>query len=248
MNYDEASEALTDEWNSKHIQVVGQLGETLEDFTDFGCSYDLRDSLSSVRHDNFVPSALNHYFHIPFDASIVMKVANRGSDFESRVRASDFLNREGVTETRDAYVDLNRPDFPIIQEVYGTKADPDAFMDDLIHAIAAGQFRFVYDENAYRSAPKVKQDDPGLIRYRKFCLEYLNQKITYKLGSESFTITAEELSGLMKDDLSGKADEDAVSKFVTELKKKYDISGGEVHFHSLTGRTFKVNRGDYIWV
>lgn len=52
----------------------------------------------------------------------------------------------------------------------------------------------------------------------------------------------------MKDDLSGNADPAAIKKYVSDLKKKYDIEGGEVEFHSLTGKTFKVSRGNYCWV
>ncbi|MDO4176878.1 MAG: L,D-transpeptidase family protein [Bacillota bacterium] len=248
MDYDEAAKALTDEWNSKHLQVVGKLGETLEDFTDFGCKYDLSGPLSTVKSDNLIPAALNHYFHIPFDATIAMKVKSCSADFKVKVKNSEFLHREGVTETKDAYVDLSNPDFPIVPEVYGTKADPDAFMKDVLHAIAMGQFRFEYDESAYLSVPKVKQDDPELIDYQKFCKEYLNQKITYEFGDETFTLTAEELDGLMSRDYSGNADEEAVNDFVAKLKDKYDIAGGEVKFHSLTGKTFKVSRGDMIWV
>lgn len=248
MDYDEAAKALTDEWNGKHLQVVGKLGETLEDFTDFGCKYDLNDHLSTVKKDYLIPAALNHYFHIPFDAAIAMKIKSCSADFKVAVKNSDFLNREGVTETKDAYVDLSQPDFPIVPEVYGTKADPDAFMDDVLQAIATGQFRFEYDENAYLATPKVKQDDPKLISYQKFCSKYLGQRITYELGDETFTLTAEKLNGLMKDDLSGQADEDAVKAFVDTLKKKYDIEGGEVKFHSLTGKTFKVSRGDLVWI
>lgn len=248
MSYEEASKALTDEWNSRHLQIVGKLGETMADYTDFGCRYDLQDQLSNLKKNHLMAAALNHYFHVPFDVTIAMKVKDFSADFKDRVRKSDFLNREGVTETQDAYVDLDDPNFPIIPEVYGTKADPEAFLEDILHSIGAGQFRFEYDETAYLSTPKIKSDDPQLKDYQKFCRKYLNQKITYKFGSKTFTLSAKKLRSLMRDDLTGKADETAVAKFVQSLKKEYDIAGGELTFHSLTGKTFKVSRGDFIWV
>ena len=45
LSYEEAEAALTDAQNSKHLQVVGKLGETLADYTDFSCTYDIEKQL-----------------------------------------------------------------------------------------------------------------------------------------------------------------------------------------------------------
>lgn len=248
LTYRQASAELSDYWNSRHLQVVGSLDETLADFTDFGCTYDIDEYLKSIKKDHLVASAVNYYLHVPFNASITMKVRSCGTDFLQDVKSSYFLRRDGTTETSDAYVDLEDPEFPIVPEVYGTKADPDAFTEDLIHALEMGITRFEYDEKSYVSCPDVKADDPELIEYQKFCRKYLNQKITYKFGDDTYTIPASKLAAMMGDNLTGEADAEAVADFVKYLKDEYDIAGGELKFHSLTGRTFNVSRGDCIWV
>ncbi|MGN0702705.1 MAG: L,D-transpeptidase family protein [Lentihominibacter sp.] len=248
LSFSRAADELSDSWNDRHLQVVGSLDETLADFTDFGCTYDIDGYLASFKKDHLVAAAVNHYLHIPFSGSITMKVRSCGTGFLQEVKSSDFLHRDGTTETSDAYVDLDNPDFPIIPEVYGTKADPEAFTEDLIHAIEMGLTRFEYDEKAYVASPKIKADDPDLIRYQKFCKKYLNQQITYEFGDDSYRVSSKELAAMMDDNLSGEADSQAVAEFVDKLKKDYDLADGELKFHSLTGRTFKVSRGDCIWV
>ena len=248
LSYQQATEEIGESWNSKHIQVVGKLGETLADYTDFDCTYDIKDQLATIKQDHLISAALNHYLHVPFSATVAMNVQHCGGDFAKAVKNSEFLNKGNVTETKDAYVDLNDPAFPIIAEVYGNKVSEAAYLDDILHAISMGQFRFEFDENAYMSIPEVKSDDPELIKYQEFCVKYLGQNISYKLGDESFSLTAEELQNLMTDDMSGEADESKVAAFAKSLKKKYDIVGGERKFTSLTGKTFTVNGGDYGWI
>ena len=248
MSYEDAEIFLMESQNSKHLQVVGKLGETLADYTDFDCSYDIQDQLKNIKKDHLLEAAIGHYFHIPLSAQIAMTVDSCGDDFADRVKSSDFLERGTIVETQDAYVDMDDPDFPIIPEVYGNKTDADAYLNDILHAISMSLSRFEFDENAYRSVPKVKSDDPELLKFQRYCREYLNQKITYELGKDTFTLTTKELDNLMKDDHSGEADPDKCAEFAKALKAEYDIVGGERTFTSLTGKTFKVSGGTYGWI
>ena len=248
LSYDDAAKVLTERQNAKHLQVVGKLGETLADYTDFDCTYDIEDQLKNLKKDHTIEMALERYLHIPINVQIAMKVDKCGDDFADRVKNSKFLDHGTIIETQDAYVDMDDPTFPIIPEVYGNKTDGDAYLADILHAISMNMSRFEFDENAYRSMPEVKSDDPQLLKFQKFCRDYLNQKITYELGKDTFTLSVKELYGLMKDDLSGDANKDKVEDFVEDLKKEYDIIGGEHKFTSLTGKTFTVNGGNYGWI
>ena len=248
LTYEEAEAVLTEKQNAGHLQIVGKLGETLADYTDFGCTYDIGDELKTVKKDHILDAALSHYFHLPLSARISMNVDDYSGDFAEKILSAGFLHRDGVTETQDAYVDMDDPAFPIIPEVYGNKSDEDAYLNDILHAIALGETRFIYDENAYLTAPEVKSDDPDLIKFQKYCQTYLGQQITYELGNETFTLSSRELDNLMRDDYSGKADTAKVSDFAKALKAEYDIVGADRQFTSYTGKTFQVNGGDYGWI
>ena len=248
LTYDEAITALSDARNAEHIQVVGKMGETLADYTDFGCTYDIEDQLKTIKKDHLIEAALGHYFHVPLSANIAMKVSECSDEFADQVKNSEFLSRGNVVETQDAYIDMSDPSFPIIPEVYGNETDADAYLDDILHVVALGITRFDFDENAYLKAPEVKSDDPELLQEQAFCQKYLKQKITYELGKDTFTLSAQELENLMKDDQSGEADPDKVANFAKGLKAEYDIVGSEREFTSFTGKTFKVSGGDYGWI
>ena len=246
LDYDQAADEIGQAWNKKTIVVQGKLGEKLDSYTNFDCTYDIKKQLENVKSDHLISAAINHYIHLPFDATIAMKVKTCGNDFADKVKASGFLTHGSIVETQDAYVDLDDPAFPIIPEVYGNKVDEKAYLDDVLMAISTGNFLFQFDEDAYRSIPDVKADDKDLLDFQKFCQKYLGQKISYKLGDESFTISPEQLKDLMKDDLSGDPDQNAVYKFAEKLKKDYDVE--EKEFTSLTGKTFKVSGGGAQWL
>ena len=247
MTYDEAAGQLTKKWNSRHIIVTGSLNEKLADFTRFGCSYDITDRIETLKHDNLVKAALNHYFHIPMSVDIPMKIEDSSSRFRKEVAKSDFLNPPDVTKSENAYVDLSDPEFPIVKEVYGSKPDENKFFKDLLHHIETGNMKLEYDARNYYSAPKITSESESLLEHQEFCKKYLSQKITYKLGKETFTISAKQLSELMKDDLSGDPDEDAVREYVAGLAEKYDNVGIDHDFTSLTGKKIHSTGGTYGW-
>ena len=142
---------------------------------------------------------------------------------------------------------MDDPNFTIVKEVYGSKPDTEKYFRDILTCIELGETVFKYDEANYTAVPEVKSDDPQLLEYQKFCREYLNQKITYDLGEYSMTITRGNLQPLLKNDLSGEADPDAVASFVAGIADKYDNVGQKRKFTSLTGKTFTIDNGTYGW-
>ena len=247
MDYDDALKTITEAWNAGDILVIGTMDEPLATIRNIKCTYDISDQISDVKKNHKVLSAMNHYLNVPVSVRIPMKVDRVGKKFKKRVINADYLERGTVTETTDAYVDMDSPNFDIVKEVYGSKPDTEKFFQDILTCIELGENVFKYDEANYTAIPKVKSDDPQLLAYQKFCREYLNQKITYDLGEDSMTITRETLEPLMKDDLSGEADPEAVTKFVADVAEKYDNVGQKRKFTSLTGKTFTIDNGTYGW-
>lgn len=247
LDYEQADTKISREWNKRYIIVTGSLNEKLCEFTDFGCTYDIRGEIQDLKKNHMISAALNHYLNTPFSANIPMIVSDYSPEFKERVLASDFLNNENATETSDAYVDLSSPDFPIVHEKIGTKPDAEKFFKDVINHIQSGELNFMYDSKAYSIAPKVTADDPELLEYREFCKKYLDQKITYLMGEETFTISAQQLSSLMKSDMSGKADRSAVEEYVSSLAEEYDNVGSKRSFTTISGKNITVDGGTYGW-
>lgn len=243
----EAEKKLTESWNRRHIAVIGELNKELADFTDFGCTYDISQTLMDIKSNHPVKAAFNHYFHMPVSIDIYMPVKDYSADFKREVVSSDFLNTPGEIKSKNAYVDLSDPDFNIVKEVYGSKPDENKFFKDLILHIEQGSLTLEYENKNYYSAPEITSDSESLLEYQEFCRKYLSQKITYKLGEDTFTISAQQLSKLMKDDLSGDPDEDAVREYVADLAAKYDNVGIDYDFTSYTGKKIHSSGGTYGW-
>lgn len=247
MTYEEAEKALSEYWNGQKMVVVGNLQETLAEYTDFGCTYDIAKNIANVKRDNLVKSALNHYLHIPYSVQMAMNVEKTSKKFRKEVKHSDFLMHGDPIVTQDAYVDMDDPTYPIIPEVYGNKPDTDAYFDGIVKGIELGELRFQFDEKDYIDVPEVKSDDPQLLNYQRCCKEYLTQKITYELGKESFTVSADDIQEMLKSIESGEADPAAVARYVKKLAADYNTVGSDVKFTSFTGKTFTVNGGTYGW-
>ena len=247
LTYDEAVSKLTEEWNKKHIVVTGQLNDDIASFTDFGCTYDIAKSIRNSKKDSLVFAAANHFISTPLIIQIPMIVSDCSDQFKEQVMSSSFLNSDDDTVSQDAYVDLSKDDFPIVPEVYGTKPDAEKFLDDLLLHIQTDEFRFLFDPNDYYDLPEVTADDDELLKYQKYCRKYLNQKITYSLGEETFTLTPETISSLLMDDRSGKVNEAAVKEYVASLAAEYDNIGKERVFKSLSGKEVHVKGGTYGW-
>lgn len=247
LTYDETADALTDFWNGQKMIVVGNLDEPLEEYTDFGCTYDIEKNIVRVKKDHIIRSALNHYLHIPYSAEIAMNVDKTTKKFRKTVKNSPFLSHGNAVETQDAYVDMSDPEYNIVPEVYGNKPDTEAYLNGIIKGIELGEFRFKFDENDYIDIPEVKSDNPDLLNYQRCCREYLSQKITYKLGDESFTIKSDDLFKMYKSLTDNEIDKKAVSKYVKKMAEKYNTVGDNVKFTSFTGKTFTINGGTYGW-
>ncbi|MBQ9015553.1 MAG: L,D-transpeptidase family protein [Firmicutes bacterium] len=247
MDYDDAIDTITEAWNAGDILVTGTMDEPLGTIRNVKCTYNIGDQVRNVKKNHKVLSAMNHYLNVPVSVRIPMKVDKVGRKFKKSVLESNYLQRGTVTETTDAYVDLNDPDFRIVEEVYGSKPDTEKFFQDILTCIELGETVFQYDESNYTAIPEVKSDDPQLLAYQTFCRTYLNQKIVYDLGEDSMTITRQDLEALMQDNLSGEADPEAVAKFVAGIADKYDNVGRKRSFTSLTGKTFDIDNGTYGW-
>lgn len=245
---EQAEAKLTEYWNNRHIEVTCSLGVRSDSFTDFGYEYDIEDTLKSAASGRHLKAALNHYLGLPFDLDIPMKVSSYDKAFKQKVLDSPVFHIENITESASAYVDLSDPDFPIVNHVFGNEPDMEKVFNDLTDSISNGDITFVFNEKKYSRIPEVMAHDESLKEYQEFCREYLHQEITYELGEETFTISAEDLASMMKDDMSGHADKRAVKKYVAKLAEKYDNINSTREFKSLTGKNVTVPPGTYGWM
>lgn len=247
LTYEAAETKLAREWNQKHLTITGSLNNKLTSFTDFGYEYNLMPHLKTVKKKNIIAAAANYYINAPLNVSMFMAISDYDKDFKQEVVTSSCFTVKNSAPSQDAYVDLTDRDFPIIPEIYGTEPDTEKLFADITHSVELGEMNFVFDEKEYLSSPDITSDDPDLIEYQKYCKKHLSQKITYKLGDETFTISPEQLNSMLLDDMSGNVDTDAVSRYVAALAAEYDNINVTREFTALTGKDVSVPPGTYGW-
>ena len=248
MTFEEAAKALTNKWNHQAFTVKDQNGKKLGTYTSLGCTYNLEGQLDSLKKNNFVMAAINHYLHTKVEVDLKHTVKSCSNSFKKEVMASEFLEQgEDVVPGHDAYVDVSNPEFPIVKEAYGTDVDKSAFFDAVVKKICAGKSSLVYNEEEYYRQPKVLSDDPELAKYQTFCKEHLGQKIEYKMGKSTFTLSPEDLAGFYATDGSGDINGKGIETFVKGMAEKYDNVGIKRTIKTFEGQTVTVKGGTYGW-
>ena len=247
LNYDQAVSKITSEWNARDILVVGAMDEPLATIKSQDCTYDIKKQVERVKKDHKLLGALNYYFNVPISIRMPMTITSCGEEFTESIKNLGFLSRGNAKATADAYVDLEDPDFRIVKEVYGNKPDEEKFLKDITRTLELGETKFVFRDEDYIAIPKVKSTDPKLLAYQQYCRSHFNQKITYDLGIDSYTITRQELIGFYEEGDAGKINEDAVRKFVEKIAERYDNADRERTFKSLTGRSITLKNTHYGW-
>lgn len=246
LTYDEAKKKLADGWNHKTLTIVDEDGQQLGTFTNFGCTYNITDTVSTIKHDNLLMSALNHYSKAPVNANMKMAIKACGNSFRDKLMDAPFLNVAGATETTDAYVDTSDPGFPIISEVYGTNVDKDKFFNSVIQTLSSGSLTMTFVPEDYAAVPNVHADDASILAYQKLC-QGLTERITYELGDETFSIPVADMANMYNTDGSGKVNEDAVIAYVKKLGKTYDNVGAKRTFTTLSGNEISIKGGTEGW-
>lgn len=259
----EAAEKLTDEWNSRSFSFTKD-GKPLGTIGDLKFTYDIEDSLKTLKEDHFFSAALNYFFKWEFKADLNMKVADVNKAFTKQLKQADYLTEKPVTKTKDAYIDVSTNEFKIVPEVYGNNVDYDKLTKKITSLIAGNQFSLEYKASDFYKQPEITADSEEITELQNVYKEYLDSKVTYLFGSEEVKIPAEELQKMynfefidsVSTDEDGKekqakkqlkvtVNEEAVRDYVENLAIEYNTLGITRSFTSFSGNKIRVSGGDY---
>ena len=263
MTVNEAADALTQEWNYHYI-TFKQENEILGSIRLTGVSYDIADSLKSIRKDFFVATAMNQLFGTPLDMELSMDVDKAGKEFDKALKNAAYLKEKNITETKDAYIDLNDPEMSIVEEVYGNSIDYDALKKEIFTLVADGTFGFQYVSTEFHKQPSIKADNEELLERQEFYKENLTSNVTYTLGKDTVGIppsqmatfrgvkiskngplTEDEIKNIKKAVSDNVLLEDAVREYVYQFACDYNTLGETRKFKTTPGKIIKVEGGAY---
>lgn len=260
---DEAKEALVKEWNSRTFYFTSK-DKNIGSVKDLKFTYDIDDSLKNIKRENFVSTALSHFFHADFDVEMDMTVKKVSQSFKKQLKDAEYLKEDKITKTKDAYVDLSTADFKIVPEVYGNNVDYNALSAKVAELVADDTFTLEYEPSDFYKKPNITADSEEIKERQTFCKKYLTSKVTYVLGKEEVKIPPETLEkiynievvekGQVKESEEADAekavtkvlvDQEAVREYVESLAKEYNTLGKTRRFRSFSGRNIEVSGGDY---
>lgn len=261
---DQAKGKLIREWNSNSFSFTKE-GSVIGTINDLDFTYDIDESMASIKKDNFISAAMNYFFDMDFTASIPMTVEKVNKKFTKELKKADYLKEKDITKTKDAYVDLSSEDFKIVPEVYGNNIDYDLLTETITGLVADGKFQLEYIPSKFYQQPEITADSEAIQERQEFCKKYLTSKITYIMGKDEVKIppealekifdieivenggevNAEEEAAAEKATKKVSINEDAVQEYVESFTKEYNTLGKTREFTSLSGRKIKVSGGDY---
>ena len=263
MTVSEAAEALTNEWNQHYITFKNET-TVLGSIKLTGVTYDIEDALADIRSDYFMGTAMNQLFGAPLDMTFSMEVGEAGTAFDEALAACDFIEEEVIKQTENAYIDVNDPQLPIIEEVYGNNIDYDLLKEEIFTLVADGTFSFHYVKSEFYDQPEIKADNEELLKRQELYKENLSCNVTYTLGkdtatispadmaairgvtiAENGTVTEEETKALKKAVSDNVINEDVLTEVVYQFARKYNTLGSTRSFKTSSGKTIKVEGGDY---
>lgn len=263
MTVKEAADTLTRQWNYNYV-TFKQENEILGSIRLTGIAYDIEDDLKNIRKDFFVATAMNQLFGVALDMELPMEVAEAGSEFDKALKEADYLKETKITETKDAYIDINDPDLPIIEEVYGNSIDYDALKNEIFTLVADGTFGFQYVSSEFNKQPSIKSDNEDLLQKQEFYKENLSSNVSYTLGKDTVTIAPAQMADFRGVEISGNGPlteneiksikkavsdnvllEDAIREYVYQFACDYNTLGETRTFKTTPGKTVKVKGGAY---
>ena len=243
---EEAVRKLTDKWNSKDFKIVSG-DSTLAVLPMQNTVYSIDDKLDSAVKDAGFFRGIAHIFGSAYDIEFPMKVKKTTKEFKSELKNFVKVQNIGKPKTQNAYVDMSTTDFNVVPEVYGENIDRKTLKKAVLKCVAAGKKKLDFTASDFYKQPDIKKDSEEISHILDYCNTYLTKKITYTFGSQTETLTPEQLNKMiyLDDDGNITTDEEVISEYVAELAYKYNTCSGTRVFNSTARGSVTVYGGTY---
>ncbi len=246
MTVEMAKKALTKTWNDNEF-VITMDDEELAVLEDLNFTYDIDASLQEIRDKGYKFPLYVLFCKKNADLTVPMVPAELTASFEEEIAELPIYEQENEVKTENAYVDMSNNAFNIVPEVYGNNIDAELVKSTILKDISKGVWTLEYKEESFYEQPTVKTDTPELLDEQAYCKKYLAHEITYLFGSDSYTVTPEEMNKMLTADAEGKITihQDKVEEVVAKLAGTYDTVGADRLFPSTSRGNVMVYGGTY---
>lgn len=185
---------------------------------NFDFKYDIMKQLQTALKFNQWLGVLSYYGILKNDITITMNVKKESKSFIDQIKKLKLPSTSNgkKVETRDAYIDMSNTRFEIVPEVYGNTVSKLQLNNNIVEDIENSIFEMDYKEEDCYLKPRVKKDDPQLLKKQENCKKYLVMKVAIDFVYRKMKLTPKQLSEMMNiTDEGAEVVEKKVLDFVT---------------------------------
>lgn len=231
---EQASEALTEKWNSNELTINYETRETLP----IDLQYKITDNLEKKLKPDY-KQKLRYIFGLGNKFRIKMQ-PEPSEKFLKQISGLQVCDNGDREKTKNARVDLSDTNFRVFEEVVGTEVDPKRVEDIVLENIANGNFDITLTESDIVKLPEITKDSQEIKDRLEYCKKNLSYTITYEVDGNNITLTPAEIDKMVKYGEKTKVDSDEVEKFVEKLAEKYNEYHKTYDFKTSYGSTISV--------
>ena len=168
---------------------------------------------------------------------------------KKRVDRLDCFDINNIIEPKNPSFKYNGKSYSIISEIRGNKVDKDVLYKHVEKAIANKETSIDLEAIDCYIKPQFTSKSQEIIEVQNSLNKYVASKITYNFGEKKEVLDGAIINTWLSVDENYVVtfDEENVKTYVSSLAEKYNTAGRSVQFVTSSGKTIKINRGDYGW-
>lgn len=169
---------------------------------------------------------------------------------EEKIDALRGFQKEFVKDPVDAYIGdyVSGSGFALVAENRGNRLNRARTIEAVREAIDGLQGQVDLEAAGCYEEPKVTSEDAELKKTYEKLQNYMNTVVTYTFGTERETLDADTIADwIVLDGTRASLDREAVTEYVSSLRKKHDTIFHRREFQTSYGETVTINTGDYGW-
>lgn len=162
-----------------------------------------------------------------------------------------YFNNKNVVQPKDATLKYKSNGYEIVNEIYGSKVNKGKLYSKVKNAIISREKTVNLESSDCYENPKYTSKSKEVMEAKKVLDKYVSSKITYDAEGKVKVLDGSTINNWLEvdKDLKVKVNEDKVRNYVvTNLGPTYNTIGRSRNFNTSTGKTVRVNGGNYGWI
>jgi hypothetical protein len=168
---------------------------------------------------------------------------------KKQINNLSFLDENNVIEPKNPSFKYSDNIYTIVDEDPGNKVDKDILYSHIVESILKGRTEIDLESEGCYIKPQYDSKSKKTIEVRDTLNKYVSSKVTYTFENSKETLDGSVINKWLKinERFEVMVDEEKVKNYIDTLSKNYSTVGKTRDFVTSSGKTIKINGGDYGW-